>query len=441
MNSKLKKKILQQIKPNQADHKKREEILNLFKKKLDSIKKELSLECDFFVGGSYGKNTYLRESSDIDLFVRFDKKYEDSKISAYLQNMLEKSEFDYKKQKGSRDYFNVEFKEKNFYLKIEVVPIRKISDPKEALNSTDVSPLHVDFLKEKTRKNPNLKDEIRLAKQFFKAKKLYGAESYICGFSGHAIDMLIVYYKTLESLLNSAKNWEEKTFIDINNFYKNYNEALKHIDESKISSLIVVDPIIKQRNAARALSTKNYSRFLVIANNFDELRESDFIEEKFDIHKTIKGAKAFAKKANLSTYFYIFDVKVENNSEDIIGSKLLRLKSKFEKHFTNYDFTIFESQFFIDLKQNTCLFVFLFENKSIPSIKKVKGPYVHMSEPLNNFIANKEYYFVENNRVYAYEKRYVTNIDEIANLNISNCKNMLNKDVSFIKNLKIMKYN
>ena len=65
--------------------------------------------------------------------------------------ILTKSKFNFKKQKGSRDYFSLEFKERGFMLKVEFVPNRRIEKVTDVINSTDVSPLHVEFLKKKMK--------------------------------------------------------------------------------------------------------------------------------------------------------------------------------------------------------------------------------------------------------------------------------------------------
>ncbi|MFW6286154.1 MAG: SMODS domain-containing nucleotidyltransferase [Nanoarchaeota archaeon] len=443
MKNNLRKTILSNIKPNIENKKEKQDIVHILLKELNKQKKLLNYNCTFFIGGSFGKDTDLKDTSDIDIFAKFDTKYDDDKISNMLEKIIIKSKFQYSKQKGSRDYFNLEFKQKKFSIKIEIVPVLNIINPKLAKNSTDVSPLHVDFIKKKIAKNPNLKNEIRLAKQFFKSKKIYGAESYINGFSGHSIDILICYYNTLESLLNDAKTWKQRKFIDINNFYESYQSALIKIPSSKISSLILVDPILETRNAARALSVENYSKFLVIAKNFDELRESDFTITKFNLHKTIKSAKKIAKRNKLSNLFYVFnlDVNNHNNSQDIIGSKLLRLNSKLAHHFTEYDFQIFNNEFFIDFSQKTCLFVFFLEHKNIPKLKKIMGPFVYMDSAFHNFIKDKKYYFIKDSRVYSYQERKITNINQISNLTKEDCKKMLNKNVEFIKKIKIISYN
>lgn len=440
MDKGLKEKVLKKIKPDEKERSKREEIVELFLSELSKAKDAKKYDCDFFIGGSFGKDTYLKGSSDVDVFVRFAKTYDDSKLSVMLERMLDVSKFKFRKLKGSRDYFCIDFKERGFELKIEVVPNKRIDKIFEVVNSTDVSPLHVEFLRGKIEENPKIRDEIRLAKQYFKAKKLYGAESYIGGFSGHVIDILIAYYGSLKNLIYDAKNWGERTVIDINKLFKSEREALDNIDSSKHSNLIVVDPIIKERNAARALFEENYFRFLVIANNFDEFRESDFEVVKFNLHKAIKGAKKFAKVNGLSAYFYVFKIELGEISEDIAGSKLLRLNKRLEKYFEGFDFTVFKNDFFIDLSQGVCLFSLMFENTKISGLKKVVGPFVYMKDALSKFIKDKEYYFVEGNRLYSYEKRLFTRVDEVNKFKVDDFESMLGKDLDFVKKVKIFKY-
>ncbi len=439
MDSKLRVKILNEIKSSPKEIILRKNIVDKFVKNLESSIKKVGYNCSIFIGGSYGKDTYLKDSSDVDIFVRFDKSYEDKDISLYLKDILDDVGIKYIKQKGSRDYYSCYIKEEKLEIKFELVPNRFVLDANDMVNSTDVSPLHVDFLKKKFSKNKNLSDEIRLAKQFFKSKNLYGAESYINGFSGHIIDILIAYYGSLDKLLLGAKSWGEDMFIDINNFYKDFKEAKKEIESDKLSKLVIVDPIIKNRNAAKALSDENYYKFLIIAQNFTNFSEYDFKVEKFDLVKTISSAKKFAKNSNVKAFFYIFDLELGERSEDIVGSKLLKLNNKLKKLFESYDFEVFKNDYFIDISKNQALFVFFFEKYSLASLRKIKGPYAYMSVAVKNFLADKSIYFIEENRVYAYEQRVFTRVEQVSKLDKKGCLELVGREVGFIKKIKIMK--
>lgn len=433
----LREKILNIIKPSEEEHKFRVTVVDDIIKKFEKIASDKKYKVSFFVGGSFGKNTYLKNSSDVDLFARFDKNYDDGKISSFLREILDLSGINYKKQKGSRDYYSFEFVSSKIKFKFEVVPNRNVSLAKDMINTTDVSPLHVEFLKEKIKSNPDLCDEIRLAKQFFKAKGLYGAESYINGLAGHVIDILIAYYGSLENLINDISNWGKEHYVDINGFYKSVDDAKAKLDDDKLSNLIVVDPILKTRNAARALSSENYSKLLILGNNFVDFHFKDFNVEKFDLRKTIKNSKKFAKVNKLKSYFYVFNLDVSGSSEDIVGSKLLKLQKKMKAEFESYDFRVFLDKFYIDLKQNICLFVYFFENDEVPELKKIIGPFVYLKDAVNSFITQRPYYFIEGDRIYSYDKRKITKLKQIAFLDLKICEKKVNKDMSFIKKIKI----
>jgi len=432
MKSDLRKKILNGIKPNSKEHKKRLDLVNDFLLRLKDNSKDIDVE--FYVAGSFGKNTYLKNSSDVDVFARFSIDYKDEDLSFMLSNILEDANINFKKQKGSRDYYSSDVDG----VKFEIVPNRRISDVTEMINSTDVSPLHVEFLKEKCKKNKDLCDEIRLAKQFFKAKKLYGAESHINGISGHVIDILIAFYGSLEKLILEVKTWDKETFIDINNFYDNLDDAKKVLDD-KVSPLIVIDPIVKSRNAAKALSKENYFKLLILAENFTDFREEDFIIKKFDLSKTIKESKKFGKVNNFHTLFYVFDFDIKENSEDIIGSKLLKLFGKIKNKFLDNDFRVFLSKFEIDIKSQKCLFVYFIENDKVSKLKKITGPFVYMKNAVRSFIDSHSFYFVEEDRLYSYQKRGIYLLSDMSKLDIKMCNDIVNKDMSFIKKIRVFK--
>lgn len=436
MEIKLKNKILSSIKPTTIEQTEMQNSVETFIKKLKRSAKKLDLKISFFIGGSFGKNTYLKGKSDVDIFARFDPKYQDNLLSKYLEQVLLGAKLNYKKQKGSRDYFSIAMNTKPYKIIFEVVPNKYIENSSDLLNSTDVSPMHVDFLKEKLKDNSHLTDEIRLAKQFFKSKGLYGAESYIHGFSGHSIDILITHYKSLENLIVAAKTWDEQTFIDINKTYLNINEALDSIEKDKHSNLILVDPILKERNAARALSNEKYSEFILVANKIKTLSEKDFEVVVHDFKDIMIEVQSFAKENNLKSLIYKFRFDTKNDSEDIVGSKLLKLSKKINKYFEDLEFRVFLTDFHIHINDGEALFIYLFEKIDLPNIKKIIGPKVYMQTAVENFLKTRDYYFIEDSRVCIYEKRITHKIEDISRFDLSDFHKILNKNISFIKNFR-----
>ena len=152
----------------------------------------------------------------------------------------------------------------------------------EADNIMEYSPLHVNWMMRNIR---DLQDDVRLAKQFCKACGVYGAESYIRGFSGHTLDILVIHFKGFLNFLKAAAEWGEKVVIDYGNYHK--GKALEILNVAKTQSpLVVVDPVFHERNAAANLNTEKFEQYKectkACLNNHSE---KFFIEKKVDLER------------------------------------------------------------------------------------------------------------------------------------------------------------
>ena len=193
------KLILAAIKPSKGEEKQFSTSANGFLRTLNAV----LVDARAILGGSGAKGTWLSGNHDVDIFVLFDyKKYADK--SGELSNLLEKylkkafPKAKIERLHGSRDYFQLSFKG----LMFEVVPILKISKAEQARNITDISPLHSAWVNKHAAK---VKDDIRSLKQFCKANNLYGAESYIGGFSGYVLEIVTAYYGSFEKVLKASQ--------------------------------------------------------------------------------------------------------------------------------------------------------------------------------------------------------------------------------------------
>lgn len=210
-----------------------------------------------FVGGSFAKGTLVkREQYDIDIFVRFPL------INEGTVRVLEKcvrtvgahEGLEVTRIHGSRDYFQLRTDDTTVVF--EIIPVRAIRVPSQAENVTDLSYFHVAYVMKHARR---LGDAIRLAKQFCYAQGIYGAESYIRGFSGYGLECLIIHYKTFLAFLRAMVNAEAPIILDPAQHYKNSFEAKLSLNEAKTHNpLILVDPTHKERNVLAALSEESF---------------------------------------------------------------------------------------------------------------------------------------------------------------------------------------
>ncbi len=375
--------ILKKIKPGKEEKSKLQKLVSTFTKKLNSNLNNAKA----ILGGSGAKDTWLSGNHDIDVFVQYNlKQYQDQ--SANLSELLEKSikksfpKIKIERLHGSRDYFQINYQDYIF----EIVPVLKITKIEQALNITDISPLHSVWVNKQGNK---IKDGVRLAKQFCKANGLYGAESYISGFSGYVLEILVAYYGSFEKLLQEAQKWKLKQVIDPEKYYPKKNVFFE-INKSKLQSpLIIVDPVDKNRNAAAALSLEKFKLFQKKAKQYLKKQESTFFEKKEISYDQLK-----IKKGHL--VFFLTTVK--KNKEDVMGYKLLKsfrfLKQEFEP------FGIKESGWDWDQKKmGKCYFIL--EKEELPEFDLRQGPPLKLKEFVKNFKKKNKNTFTKNGKIFA----------------------------------------
>ncbi len=343
------------------------------------------------VGGSIAKDTYLPGQYDVDVFVRFPAKYRGKDISSKLKKALGSLRLKYEVLHGSRDYFQVE--DKMLY---EVIPVLLVSRPEEAENIADTSPLHVHYFNSKA--NNEVRDDVRVLKAFLKANGLYGAESYIKGFSGHVVDLLVLYYGSFLGLLKKSVYWKEKTVIDIEKQYSR-QEALMFLNESKIQGpLIVIDPIQKDRNAAASLSVETFKSFKQLARAFLKNPSPEFFEEESFKDKVIR-----AKKRHKNAEHFLVKINPLNTKEDVAGAKALKIKEFLEESLRECGFKVLGAEWGF---QRDAARVFLSVHKKPLSEKKlVRGPPIGMKGHVSAFRKKHKKTFVEQGHVFAEIKR------------------------------------
>ncbi|MEN9625791.1 MAG: hypothetical protein RL557_119 [archaeon] len=316
--------------------------------------KKKNISAEVFLGGSLAKGTIIKKDVyDIDLFVRFIN-YDNEKISKALEKVLSHK---FKKVHGSRDYFQL----RKGDVLIEVIPVMKIGSPKEAQNVTDLSYFHVNYVMNKTRQSPRLKEEIIIAKNFCYAQHCYGAEGYVKGFSGYALELLICHYGSFLQLMKAIVELggKEKLIIDDSQFYESRQQVLTELNPSKqLSPIILIDPTYKERNALSGLSEETFLRFKEACRKFLDKPRMEFFEyqqisERFDEKKSI-----------------VLQVRTIKQAGDIAGTKSKKFFDFFQGQLEK-EFVVKKSDFDYKEKENMAYFYFIVEKKKEET---VRGP-------------------------------------------------------------------
>ena len=380
------------LKPVKDELKPIKDLTAKFVKDLRNELKVNAVEAEVFIGGSFAKNTFLKSKQyDVDVFIRFNWKYVQisSELEKILVPMCNRLELRFEKIHGSRDYFRVYHTDSKNYF--EVIPVTKIKKPKEERNITDLSYFHVPYV---TKRLKGIEDQVRLTKQFFKAQRVYGAETYVRGFSGYTVELLIIKYKSFLKLIKSLLKFDanQRDVIDIEKDYKNKNEVFIQLNEAKLHSpIILIDPTYKERNALAALSRDTLVKLQNSIKLFLKKPSFEFFilrEPEISILKN----KALKNKQE----FLAITLSTDKQHGDIAGTKLKKFTEVLHRELNIY-FNVKNLDFFYSGEQIGNVYISLIPKKEIIRI----GPPIEMKKHVSRFKSQHSSTFVKNKRWHA----------------------------------------
>jgi len=371
------KEVLDASVPSKDERAKVLNQVNTFLKNLNNELKRVRVNAKAMLGGSYSKDTWLSGDYDVDVFVKFNLQHKEQNLSDLLEKALKK--WHHERIHGSRDYFWV-----RDGIKYEIVPVLDIQKAEQAENVTDFSPLHVAWV---NKKGAKFKNDIRIAKKFCKGTSCYGAESYIRGFSGHVLDILVIYFKGFIPLLKAARDWKPKVVLDYNNIYK--GKALMMLNKSKTEGpLILVDPVQPGRNAAAALTQENFDKFVKSAKAFLKKPSNGFfVEKEIDFN-------ALKKKGHLIQ----IKVKTLDDKEDVAGTKFVRAFEHVRDQLS--DFQVKDAGWLWDKKEKG-IWWFVLGKKQLPAECDWQGPPIKLADAVKKFKKIYKKTFIKQGRVWA----------------------------------------
>jgi tRNA nucleotidyltransferase (CCA-adding enzyme) len=342
------KRTLLEIKPSSKEEGVVEKV---FQEVSSEIKKTLPA-AELFLGGSAAKGTRLKDNKELDLFLKFPSRTKSISSEALKALKI----FSPQVVKGSRDYYSFSYRGFN----CEVIPVYEIRKAGDAQNIMDYSPLHVDYVK----KNLKKPDEAVLLKHFCKQNGLYGAESYRKGFSGYALELLVIHFKTFEKVVENAKNWGERAVINLTR--KKYS-----LTKSQRTSLIIYDPVQPSRNASNALSHENFKKFVQLCSDYSKKPSKKFFTDKNSLEN-------FKKKKKKNEVFYPKRFAVKGK-KDVFLSKLYRKLDRVSSELSRQGF---KNSFKLIPEESAFFFIIV---ERIPGKVVHKGPGTSMKEHCKKF--------------------------------------------------------
>ncbi len=391
------------LKKNKVTQKEHDEILQKIDSFLHEIRAALQkekIEAYAMLGGSAAKGTFLKHDFDCDIFIRFVyDQYKEKDISELLEKALKKiAKLDYERVHGSRDYFQGKWKDLHW----ECIPVLYIQNKDMARNITDVSPLHVEWLNQHL--SEKLRDEILLTKLFFKAQKVYGAESYMNGFSGHIVDLLTVYYGSFKELLENIENWGEKQVINMTQHQINLNQ----LNPDKLqSAIIVIDPIQPERNAAAAVSYEQFYQIKNQATLFLENPSTEYFKRKAITKKELIEMKKEAQKTD--AIFIALQALPMHGKLDTIGTKITKALEHIETELRINDFTVEKTGWDWEEVQEKPMLVWLqIKEKELSKTKEHIGPPLKLHNDVEAFRKKHKKVYFREEKIYAIVARKYT---------------------------------
>ncbi len=306
-------------------------------------------------GGSYAKGTWLPEKADIDIFLKFKKTTPQKKFSEIAKKIGFVAMKKYKPYVRYSEHPYVEAHIKG--TRVNVVPCYDVPKGKWQ-SAVDRSSFHTAFMLESL--TGQMKNDVRLLKEFLKCNNVYGAEIAKEGFSGYVAEVLIWNFRSFEGVIKKIAKIKRSQII---------GNASKKFD----TPIVIMDPVDDQRNLAAAISTENIGKFVLVCREFLKKPSASFFK-----------AKPSSKKVLKNSFVVKFNYKAR--SPDIIWGQIKRAASALSTQMGVEGFTVLRHMAFTDEKNEVCL-IFEFDSLDIPKDRVHEGPEFFSEADSERFIA------------------------------------------------------
>jgi tRNA nucleotidyltransferase (CCA-adding enzyme) len=407
-------KVLNRITPDISEKKQIERVIETLKEQVNKEIKKTKIPITIELVGSIAKDTYIRTSVDIDLFLVFPttvpREILQEKGLTIGREILEQQEECFAEHPYVRGMFQG--------YKTELVPCYKIEFASQKLSAVDRTPLHTRYVKKYL--NETQKKEVRLFKQFLKGIGCYGAEAEIEGFSGYLCEIMMIKYKTFQQLVNDVQYWS-------------YGKSLM-LDEGTTphfeTPLTFIDPVDSERNVASALSKDKFELFITACKEYTKKPRLTFF---FPNELQPWSLEKIKKVIGTNKFIGVKLLKPEIISENLYPQVRKAVRSIRELCEQN-DFTILDATFSIEIK-----YVYIILHPKTRTLSKIvlhAGPPVTLKKNAEEFIQKwfensrtRKKPFEKNKRLYVEIEREYTSIQDLLKNQIK--KLSLGKHIDF----------
>ncbi len=365
--------IRQDVTPSPEDRKHVNDLVKKLKKRLQKAAETAGVDFEIRLEGSIAKDTWLKESPDIDLFLLVPPTTPREAFGESYLEIAKEATFDAEQfmRFAEHPYLEAILDE----TRINIVPCFHVAKG-EWISATDRTPFHTEYVKPLL--DEELRKEVRVLKQFMKGIGIYGAEIKVGGFSGYICELLILHYRSFKNVLKIATNWNASILIDIEKHYE--EDQLKQIFDEP---LIIVDPVDKNRNAASAVRLQALSIFIAASQKFlEEPRRSFFYPPKTKPFSSSELSESFQKRGT-SLFFVMFeDMKVV---PDVLWGQLYKSQKALRKLVVSQGFQVIRDATWSNGK-SLSFFIIELENGILSNVEKHLGPPLNKREDCKSFL-------------------------------------------------------
>lgn len=368
----LREKILNRLRPSPEEIIEVERFYTKIIAELSKRLEEEGIAATVETHGSVARGTWISGDKDIDLFLILDPSLDRTYlhktldiVKGYLGTGWIESYAEHPYIRAEKEGFDVEF-----------IPCFKFDQGRKIISSTDRTPLHTQYVNHNL--NTEQRDEVRLLKQFMGGIGVYGAEVKIGGFSGYLCELLIIKFKSFESVLKAASGWKHSEVIELTDDL-NLSEVVKKYRDP----LIVPDPVDPKRNVASAVSNRSMWIFVAAARSFlKNPQEKYFYPEKVEVDESLI-LTLFRRHNSRFIFICINDDSVP--VPDVLWGQLYKTERAVSKFLSIKDFPLIRSAVWSDeASQHILVFEIAYEpiSKTVLSM----GPPVEMAKNSERFL-------------------------------------------------------
>jgi len=376
---KVLKEVLKQIVPKSNEKKK----LNSMVDKVLKIAKEESKKFNAkpILAGSITRDTWLPGKMEFDIFILFpnipEKKLEELGLKLG-KKIIAKLKGSYRIEYAQHPYVCGKAKG----IDIDVVPCYELESPEKLKSAVDRTPFHVRYIEKHLPKDSS--DEVRLLKHFCTVNGIYGADAKTEGFSGYVCEILIIKYSKFLDVLKNAMKWKPGEIIDIEKFYPQ-NDYYKVKKQFRDQSLILIDPIDKNRNTTAAVSAQSFYKLKKVAKEFLAKPSKElFFEKKF---KSITENELITQQMKRRTEIILLKFKPPKVVPDILWPQLRRFADRLESILEEmkYEFRVLRKDSYTNEKDLAVVLLEM-ETSKLPTAQKRIGPKIFDFDDSQRFL-------------------------------------------------------